>query len=110
MAFVATQVVEMPIYVLAQRGSPWSRRLGVAFMASTITHPIAWAMGLVLQPFLLHVLVAEAFAVTVEALWLRRWGVERAFWWALTANASSVAIFIVGRSLLQALVGSTPAT
>lgn len=104
-AFAATQAVEVPIYLLALRQHPWRQRLWVAFMASAITHPIAWALGLVLRPFLVHVIVAETFAVVVEALWLRRHGVPRAPWWALTANAASVAAFIAGRSLLHALAG-----
>jgi hypothetical protein len=104
-AFAVTQAVEVPIYLLALREHPWRQRLWVAFMASVITHPIAWAMGFVLHPFVLHVIVAETFAVVVEALWLRHHGVPRALWWALTANAASVAVFIAGRSLLQALVG-----
>jgi hypothetical protein len=100
---LATQAVEVPIYVRALHGRPWRLRLWVAFMASAITHPIAWALGPVLDPFVLHLLVAEAFAVGVEALWLRRHGVPQAVWWSLTANAASVAIFIAGRSLLRAL-------
>lgn len=104
-AFAATQAVEVPIYLLALRDRPWRQRLWVAFMASAITHPVAWAMGLVLRPFLVHVIVAETFAVAIEALWLRHHGVPRALWCALTANAASVAVFIAGRSLLRALVG-----
>ena len=99
-AFAATQVVEVPIYVYATRGRPWRSRIWIAFMASTITHPIAWALGFVLHPFAVHVLVAEAIAVGVEAWWLHRHGIERAFWWSLTANAASVAAFIGVRSLL----------
>lgn len=102
-AFAATQAVEVPIYLLALRGRPWRQRLWVAFMASAITHPIAWSLGLVLHPFVVHVIVAETFAVGVEALWLRVYAVPKAFWWALTANAASVAAFIAGRSLLRAL-------
>lgn len=104
-AFAATQAVEVPIYLLALRGRPWPQRLWIAFMASTITHPIAWGLGLVLHPFLVHVLVAETLAVVGEALWLRHHAVPKALWWSLTANATSVAVFIAGRSLLYALVG-----
>jgi len=103
LAFAMTQLVEVPLYLLAQRGRPWGSRLWVAFMASAITHPIVWALGLVLRPFLLYAIVAEALAVAIETLWLRRHDVPRAFWWALTANAASVAVFIGGRTLLRAL-------
>lgn len=105
-AFAFTQLVEVPVYVLALRDRPWRQRLWVAFMASTITHPIVWAMRWVLRPFSLYVVVAETFAVVVEALWLRRHGVRVAHWWSLTANAASVALFIGAHSLLRALAGS----
>jgi hypothetical protein len=105
LAFAVTQAVEIPIYLLSLRERPWKQRLWVAFMASAITHPIAWAMGIVLHPFVLHVIVAETFAVVVESLWLRHHGVPRALWWALTANAASVAVFIAGSSLVRALGG-----
>jgi hypothetical protein len=104
-AFAVTQAIEIPIYLLSLRDRPWEQRLWVAFMASMITHPIAWAMGLVLRPFVLHVIVAETFAVVVETLWLRHHGVPRALWWSLTANAASVAVFIAGGSLVRALGG-----
>ncbi len=104
-AFAATQIVEVPIYAAAQPGRPWARRLWVGVLASTLTHPLVSSLGFVLRDFLLHVVVGETFAVAVEALWLRRHGVERAFWWALTANAASVATFIFGRSLVRALTG-----
>lgn len=104
LAFAATQLVEVPIYVLAQRRAAAPRsttaQLWIAFAASAITHPIAWGLGAVLRPFWLHALVAETFAVVIEALWLRRHGVPQAAWWSLTANAASVAAFIAARPLL----------
>lgn len=110
-AFAATQLVEIPIYLFAQRRHPLAQRratapprlaaqLWIAFAASAITHPIAWGLGAVLRPFWVYALVAETFAVVIEALWLRRHGVPQAAWWSLTANAASVAAFIAARPLL----------
>jgi hypothetical protein len=92
LAYALTQVIEIPIYLLATRDRPWARRLWIAAMASTITHPIVWSLAWAIRPYLLYALVAEAFAVIVEALWLRHHGVRQAFWWSLTANATSVAV------------------
>lgn len=107
LAFAATQLVEIPIYLLAQRRAPapprFAAQLWIAFAASAITHPIAWGLGAVLRPFWLHALVAETFAVVIEALWLRRHGVPQAAWWSLTANAASVAAFIAARPLVALL-------
>jgi hypothetical protein len=103
LAFAVTQAIEIPIYLWATPGRPWARRLWIAAMASAMTHPIVWAMGWVIRPYLLYVLVAEMFAVVVEALWLRYHGVPQPLWWALTANATSVAVFIGGQSLVRAL-------
>lgn len=103
LAFAVTQAIEIPIYLWATPGRPWARRLWIAAMASVMTHPIVWAMGWVIRPYLLYVLVAETFAVVVETLWLRYHGVPQPFWWALTANATSVAVFIGGQSLVRAL-------
>lgn len=95
-AFAVTQLVEVPIYLRAQR------RFGVAFGASAITHPIVWFVVPAFWRgggYLGMVLVAEAFAVITEAVWLRRFGVRHAFWWSLLANASSVAIGLSIRAL-----------
>ncbi len=95
-AFAITQLVEVPIYLRAQR------RFGVAFGASAITHPLVWFV----VPAFWHggsyvgmVLVAEVFAVVTEALWLRRFGVRHALAWSLVANAASVAVGLSLRAL-----------
>ncbi len=88
-AFAVTQLVEVPIYLRAQR------RFGVAFGASAITHPMVWFVVPALWrggSYLGMIIVAEAFAVLTEALWLRRFGVCHALAWSLFANAASVAI------------------
>lgn len=83
-AFVFTQVVEVPVYVLAirlaqktgrserPRGLPWQVLL--AFGASAITHPMVWYLipGVVdpRRYYVEYVITAEAFAVLVEAFYL----------------------------------------
>ncbi|MEZ4315722.1 MAG: hypothetical protein R3F14_47505, partial [Polyangiaceae bacterium] len=87
----------------------WGWRVGVAFGASAITHPVVWFAMPTLAIALLRVaawtgpfefspelsttiygLLAEGFAVTVEALYLRAFGVRRPLLWSVIANASSV--------------------
>lgn len=102
-AFAITQAVETPIYVRAQPGVRWPRRLAVAFGASAITHPLVWlAPREAFGSWIGYVLAAETFAIVVEALWLRAFGVARAGWWSLLANAASVAIGLA----LRAATGS----
>jgi hypothetical protein len=60
-----------------------------------------FAYPLVHGSWLAYVLVAEAFAVGVEALWLRHFGVPRAFWWSLLANALSVGVAMLVRATLR---------
>ena len=118
-AFVFTQAIEVPIYVIAlgRRADPRSGeplapeslrwRLGFGFLASMATHPYVW---FVIAPLMysrlwtevvtmwpalerwhypLYFIVAESFAVLAEALLLRALRVPRALLWALAANATS---------------------
>lgn len=113
-AFLFTQAVEIPIYLRAQlaprdgdqradaqRAPPWPRALLVAFAASAITHPIVWFVipRLIPGDYLTMVAIAEAFAVLVEALWLRAWGLERPLTWALFANAASLSVGLLSRRM-----------
>jgi hypothetical protein len=101
-AFLLTQTVEVPIYLraLLSRDDPeraferWQGALLVAFAASAITHPIVWFVmpRLVPSSYVLMVAVAETFAVLTEAAWLRGFGLRRALWWTLFANAASVLV------------------
>lgn len=103
LAFALTQLIEIPIHAralsLAEHGS--SRWL-LAFAASAMTHPFVYfAFPLLLSPGTWgYLLVAESFAVTVEAAWLRKLGVQDALLWSLVANASSVAVASALRALL----------
>lgn len=121
-AFLLTQLIECPIYVHAQAGSArrLGPKLGIAFVASAITHPVLWA---VVQPgvgermgdllrfagsdlaynttlvYWSAVAVAEAFAIVVEAIYLWSVGVRRYWMWSATANLASAAIGLTTRAL-----------
>ena len=93
--FLFTQIVEIPIYAWPLRG-----RVGVAFTASAITHPIVWfVFPRLIQPYVPMVLAAELFAVVVETVWLRRFGVRHALLWSLAANGASVGLGFLSRAL-----------
>ena len=105
-AFLLTQAVEVPIYVHALRGEDgpprrWPVALLLAFLASTITHPIVWFVMPKLIPdrYLLMVAAAESFAIVSEAIWLRAFGLRRALAWAVFANASSVLVGLTLRRM-----------
>lgn len=101
-AFVATQLLEMPIHARALRPRGRAHAWSAAFMASALTHPFVYLS----YPALAHrlgwapaLLLVEGFAVVVEAAWLRRLGARDALLWALVANATSVAIAAWVRAL-----------
>jgi len=94
LAFVLTQLVELPIY-RALAPVTWWR----AFSLSLVTHPIVWYVfpplceraGLDWTQMLW---LAEAFAYVVEAVLLRAYGLR---WWralavSIVANTASIAI------------------
>jgi hypothetical membrane protein len=101
-AFLFTQAVEMGIYARATTNRPWRERVGIAFAASAMTHPIVWfvitqltryvgATGDFRTDYWIGVAVAETFAVLAEATWLTVMGVRahHALAWSLGANAAS---------------------
>lgn len=124
-SFAFTQLVEVPIYLRALSGRDcrsvlsWPQRVGLAFLASALTHPYVWFVffalfysvafdelawrwpGLDAHRYTLYFLFAESFAVGVEALLLRACGLRRAFLWALFANASSAGLGFLSRILLH---------
>lgn len=92
-AFLLTQAIEIPIYLWAARSLPGRRRAMVAVGASAITHPIIWfCLPWETAPYLVLLVVAECFAVTVEAQWGRLWQVPRPWSVSLVANAASLGI------------------
>lgn len=107
-AFFFTQIVEMPIYVnaLARReGEPHTRggtarRVLVAFGASAITHPFVWFLfPELVESYWTMVILAEAFAIGAEALYLHLFRVRWALAWALGANLTSVTLGFTSRAL-----------
>ena len=92
-AFAVTQIVEVPIYAIALRERAWASRLALAFGASAITHPFVWFLfPRLVQDYWTMVVLAEAFAVLVEAGWLWCFGLKRAILWTLLANGTSVGV------------------
>lgn len=98
-AFVVTELVEAPIYARCLK--PRSDRWLIALAASALTHPFIflvlpdlWSGG-----WISYVLAAEAIAISVEALWLRLFGVRRATLVALLANGASTLVGLTLREL-----------
>ena len=116
LAFGLTQIIEVPIYTRGTRVRPI-----VAFGASAITHPVVWfvmprladaiyAWMSLRGVAIVHraafrtlgfALLAEGFAVGVEAMYLRAFKVRRALVWSLLANGASAGLGY----LLWALTG-----
>ena len=85
----------------ALRVRPLRRRLGLALLASALTHPVVWFAfpSLARKVGWTHgqmVVAAEIFAVAVEAGFLMIMGARRGLWASPLANACSV---VAGLSL-----------
>jgi hypothetical protein len=106
-AFVFTQAVEIPVYVLAlrhairggyaERPRTLPMQLLLAFGASAITHPMVWFVipRIPSSSYVEYVVRAETFAVVVEAFYFYSFHVvrlKRAFVWSLGANALSAGL------------------
>ena len=104
-AFAFTEIVEAPIY-RHMLGVSWGKALG----ASAITHPFVWFVFPALAaklgvPYLPFLVAAELFAWLVEAAYFTRAAqirIRRALLVSLVANASSVALALLSRSLFGA--------
>ncbi len=102
-SFAFTELVETPLYALrtfSPAGRSTSARLAIAFGASLLTHPLVWF----LFPRLFDnewatLLSAEGFAVVVEALWLRAFGVRRPLVLSLAGNAASLFLGLSSREM-----------
>jgi hypothetical protein len=112
LAFGFTQVIEAPIYTRAlierlPNRDPvferWPSALGVALGASALTHPIVWFVIPTLYPgpgsWLTMVIIAELFAITAEAAWLRAFGLRASLAWAAFANAASLSLGLLLRQI-----------
>lgn len=102
-AFAFTQVVEVPLYMRFVDDKSAISRLTKAFSLSLVTHPFVW-FAFPRAPFpnwYVQLAVSEAFAVFVEALLLKRFGLDtnRAFLLALFANALSLGLGLTSRAL-----------
>lgn len=86
-AFLITQAIEVPIYKALLRC-----RIPAAFGASLITHPLVWFVLPEIwhwKSYAAYFIMAEIFAVAVEAWYFRSLGSRRALPAALIANATS---------------------
>ena len=96
-AFAFTQAVEVPIYL--RGGASWH----VAFLASTLTHPLVWFGFPLLRELGLGywgtVVVVECLAIGAEALWLAMRGVRRALFWSVLANTASASLGLLSRAV-----------
>lgn len=110
-AFLLTIVTELPVLlVILRRHVALPKVLGVGLAVNLVTHPIVW---FVLPRLLLsktsYLLVAEAFALVVEAglLWalLASCAPSRALLASAAANGAS---YFVGLGLYVATVGRLP--
>jgi hypothetical protein len=101
--FGFTELVEVPLYSV-RRFSPAGRsarkRVAIALGASLITHPFVWFLfPRLFDDWWAMLFSAEAFAVIVEALWLRAFGVRRPLSLSLAANASSLFLGLWSREM-----------
>ena len=105
-AFLVGQAIEVPVYALAlrRRRPRLASRLLLAFAPTALTHPIVWFVFPRLftdDRYWTMVLLAELFAVAVEAIVVRLAGLEwrLAVAASLAANGASVALGLAGRQL-----------
>jgi hypothetical protein len=102
-AYLLTQLIEVPIYLLAARSLSPLKRATYAFGASTLTHPIIWfCLQWGTLPYAVLLIIAETFAISTEGLWGRSWHVPRPWLTSLLANAASFAIGMIIRHFFTA--------
>ncbi len=90
-AFLLTHAIEILVWLIASRRLSVPRRYLVVFGPSCITHPVVWfVFPWDTWPYLPTLVLAEAFAVAIEALYVRRLGIVRPWRWSLAANAASL--------------------
>jgi hypothetical protein len=96
--------VEVPIYALALRGRRLLARLALAFVPSTVTHPLVWVSVSFADrhgAYTTALVVAEVGAVLVEAWLIGRFGVQRAMLWSVLANGASHGLGALSRALFD---------
>lgn len=99
LAFAFTEAVEVGVYrrALGERvARPWL----TALLPSLVTHPFVWfAFPYLPLPWIWMVVLAETSAVLVEAAMLWRWKVPWPLAWSLLANALSLGLGLLSRSI-----------
>jgi hypothetical protein len=113
-AFLFTQAVEIPVYVLGLRA-----KFDEAFGASAVTHPIVWFVipplwdwlylallaphpSLWMTPttrYWVMVVIAESFAISGEALYFRLLRKKKTWRWSFAANMASVTLGLLSREI-----------
>ncbi|HRI65804.1 MAG TPA: hypothetical protein PK156_16270 [Polyangium sp.] len=114
-AFLFTQIVEVPIYMRGMRA-----RFHEALGASSLTHPIVWFVIPELcdrfyltilsrradiwlpssTRYVLMIIVAEVFAVVMEALYFRFLRLPNPWRWSFIANMASFGLGMISRHTL----------
>lgn len=91
--WLATCLLEAPLYAVAARRLGWKRALGLLAACNLATHPVVYlALPCAVEHYLAAVLIGEAFAVAAEAAILRagaRLSWPGALGWSTAANLVS---------------------
>ncbi len=92
-AFILTQVIEIPIY-------RWGFKISLsdAGLASCLTHPLVWFVIPLLIPlsnYWTFFAVAETFAIVAEALWLFLRGHKNSLMASFVANTASASFGLI---------------
>jgi hypothetical protein len=100
-AFIFTELVEVPIYATGLSCS-----LLAAFGASAITHPIVWFVFFTPHwhaGYTVKLVSAELFAWIVEAAYFRfLFRRDKVLFWSLVANGASLGLGLLSRALFGA--------
>ncbi|HEX2749389.1 MAG TPA: hypothetical protein VHM91_15375 [Verrucomicrobiales bacterium] len=95
-AYALTQLIEVPVYLVAARKLPAPRRWLYALGASTLTHPVLWflfpwpAPPVMMSDYVTVFLCGEGWVVIAEACWGRYLQVSRPWRWSILANGISM--------------------
>lgn len=99
-AYLLTQMIEVPVYLVGGKKLPQLRRWLLAVGASSLTHPVVWfAFPWGTASWELCFVGAETFAVLLEGLLGKLVGLERPWLWALAANGASVLVGLLVQTL-----------